>query len=84
MCCNAKPHACAFCGVAAAHAAFVPCFAASFDGAVKDCQAVFHTASPFYVKGIDDYERQLIEPAVSKCSSSHDDCHCNSVLQPKQ
>jgi nucleoside-diphosphate-sugar epimerase len=36
----------------------------SFDQAVKGCDGVFHTASPFLTKNITDPQAQLIEPAV--------------------
>jgi len=36
----------------------------SFDQAIKDCEGVFHTASPFYFKNIKDPQKEMIEPAV--------------------
>jgi len=36
----------------------------SFDDAVKDCDVVIHTASPFFIAGIKDASKQLVEPAV--------------------
>jgi len=36
----------------------------SFDEAVKGCDAVIHTASPFFIQGIKDAQKQLIKPAV--------------------
>lgn len=36
----------------------------SFDEAVKGCEAVIHTASPFFIQGIKDAQKQLIKPAV--------------------
>ncbi|EFJ22121.1 hypothetical protein SELMODRAFT_175949 [Selaginella moellendorffii] len=36
----------------------------AFNDVVKDCQGVFHTASPFFLAGVTDPERQLIQPAV--------------------
>mgnify|MGYP006277937367 CR=1 FL=1 len=36
----------------------------SFDEAVQGCESVIHTASPFFITGIKDARRQLIEPAV--------------------
>ncbi len=36
----------------------------SFDEAVKDCEVVIHSASPFKVSGIKDPVKQLVEPAV--------------------
>ncbi|MCF8232686.1 MAG: NAD-dependent epimerase/dehydratase family protein [Bacteroidales bacterium] len=36
----------------------------SFEEAVKECDAVIHTASPFFISGIKDARKQLIEPAV--------------------
>lgn len=35
----------------------------SFDTAMKDCELVIHTASPFYLTGINDPEDELIRPA---------------------
>lgn len=35
----------------------------SFDEAVKDCDYVFHTASPFFFSGVTDPEAQLLRPA---------------------
>ncbi len=37
----------------------------SFDEAMKDCELVFHTASPFMISGIKDAQKQLIEPALN-------------------
>ncbi len=37
----------------------------SFDAAMAGCQVVFHTASPFIVRGIKDPQAQLVEPALS-------------------
>lgn len=34
-----------------------------FDAAMAGCELVFHTASPFAVRGIKDAQKQLIEPA---------------------
>jgi nucleoside-diphosphate-sugar epimerase len=36
----------------------------SFDEAMKGCEIVFHTASPFIARNIDDPEKQLIRPAL--------------------
>jgi nucleoside-diphosphate-sugar epimerase len=36
----------------------------AFDIAMQDCEWVFHTASPFLVRGITDPQKQLIEPAL--------------------
>lgn len=36
----------------------------SFAAAMEGCRVVFHTASPFVVRGISDGEKDLIEPAV--------------------
>ncbi len=36
----------------------------SFDAAVEGCAAVIHTASPFFLAGIKDAQRQLIDPAL--------------------
>ncbi len=36
----------------------------SFDKAVKGCDVVIHTASPFFISGIKDAKKQLVEPAV--------------------
>ena len=35
----------------------------SFDEAMRDCELVIHTASPFFVTGITDPQEQLIRPA---------------------
>jgi nucleoside-diphosphate-sugar epimerase len=35
----------------------------SFDEAMRDCELVIHTASPFFVTGIKDPQAQLIRPA---------------------
>lgn len=37
---------------------------ASFDEAMKGCEIVFHTASPFIARNISDPEKQLIRPAL--------------------
>ena len=37
----------------------------AFDAAMAGCELVFHTASPFVLSGIDDPQRQLVEPAVT-------------------
>lgn len=36
----------------------------AFDSAVADCAGVFHTASPFFMRGVSDPEAQLLAPAV--------------------
>lgn len=36
----------------------------SFDEAVKGCEIVIHTASPFFIDKIKDAQKQLIEPAL--------------------
>jgi nucleoside-diphosphate-sugar epimerase len=36
----------------------------SFDEAIKGCELVIHTASPFLIKGIKNVDKQLIEPAL--------------------
>jgi nucleoside-diphosphate-sugar epimerase len=36
----------------------------AFDEAVKGVDGVIHTASPFFFAGVDDYDAQLIQPAV--------------------
>lgn len=36
----------------------------AFNGPMKGCEVVFHTASPFVFMGIKDPQKQLIEPAV--------------------
>ncbi|MCD4695625.1 MAG: aldehyde reductase [Bacteroidales bacterium] len=35
----------------------------SFDLAMKDCELVMHTASPFFISGFKDAKKELIEPA---------------------
>ena len=35
----------------------------SFDQPMRDCELVIHTASPFYIKGIKNPEKELIQPA---------------------
>ncbi|MDJ0811376.1 MAG: aldehyde reductase [Desulfobacterales bacterium] len=35
----------------------------SFDASLRDCELVIHTASPFFITGIKDPERELIQPA---------------------
>ena len=37
----------------------------SFEEAMRDCELVFHTASPFMISGIKDAQKQLIEPALN-------------------
>lgn len=37
---------------------------ASFDEAMQGCSVVFHTASPFIMKGIKDPDKELIQPAL--------------------
>lgn len=36
----------------------------SFGEAMKDCQLVIHTASPFKISGIKDGQKELVEPAL--------------------
>ncbi|HBS04097.1 MAG TPA: diaminohydroxyphosphoribosylaminopyrimidine deaminase [Leptospiraceae bacterium] len=36
----------------------------SFDQAMKGCEIVMHTASPFFIKGLKDAQKQLIDPAL--------------------
>lgn len=36
----------------------------SFNGAMKGCELVFHTASPFVIMGIKDAQKELVDPAV--------------------
>ena len=36
----------------------------SFEEAMKDCELVFHTASPFKIAGIKNAQKELIEPAL--------------------
>lgn len=36
----------------------------SFDEAMQGCELVFHTASPFIVRGLSDPQKELIEPAL--------------------
>lgn len=35
-----------------------------FDAAMQGCELVFHTASPFIIRGLTDPQKQLIEPAL--------------------
>ena len=35
----------------------------SFEEAMKECEIVFHTASPFFISGIKDAEKELVVPA---------------------
>lgn len=37
----------------------------AFDGAMKGCELVFHTASPFVIMGIKDAQKELVDPAVN-------------------
>ena len=36
----------------------------SFAAAMQDCSIVFHTASPFFVNGVKDAKKELIDPAL--------------------
>jgi nucleoside-diphosphate-sugar epimerase len=36
----------------------------SFDAAVSGCELVIHTASPFFISGIKNAQKQLVEPAL--------------------
>ncbi len=36
----------------------------SFDESMRDCELVIHTASPFFVTGINDPETELVQPAL--------------------
>lgn len=36
----------------------------SFDEAMKGCDIVMHTASPFFIKGLKNAQKQLIDPAL--------------------
>lgn len=37
----------------------------SFDNAVKGCDSVIHMASPFFITGVKDSRKQLVNPAVN-------------------
>ncbi len=37
----------------------------AFDTAMQSCELVFHTASPFVIRGITDAQKQLVDPAVN-------------------
>ncbi len=37
----------------------------SFDTAMRDCELVIHTASPFFISGFKDAKRELVDPAVN-------------------
>ena len=37
----------------------------AFDGPMQGCELVFHTASPFVIKGIRDPQKDLVDPAVN-------------------
>lgn len=37
----------------------------AFDATMQGCELVFHTASPFVIRGITDAQRQLVDPAVN-------------------
>ncbi len=41
----------------------------SFEEAMKDCETVFHTASPFFISGIKDAEKELVIPAKKGTSN---------------
>src|SRR5437868_6000302 len=36
----------------------------AFNEAMRDCELVFHTASPFVIMGIKDAQKELVDPAV--------------------
>lgn len=36
----------------------------AFDAAMQGCELVFHTASPFVIKGLSDPQKDLVDPAV--------------------
>ncbi len=36
----------------------------SFNDAMRGCELVFHTASPFVIRGIKDPQKELVDPAV--------------------
>ncbi|MEM6733164.1 MAG: NAD-dependent epimerase/dehydratase family protein, partial [Myxococcota bacterium] len=36
----------------------------SFDAALEGCSVLFHTASPFFISGIKDAKKQLVDPAL--------------------
>ena len=36
----------------------------SFDESMKGCDVVIHTASPFFIKGLKDAQKQLVDPAL--------------------
>jgi nucleoside-diphosphate-sugar epimerase len=38
--------------------------AGAFNGPMKGCELVFHTASPFVIMGIKDAQKELVDPAV--------------------
>ena len=37
----------------------------AFDAAMQGCELVFHTASPFVIKGLKDAQKDLVDPAVN-------------------
>lgn len=37
----------------------------AFDAAMQGCELVFHTASPFVIKGLTDPQKDLVDPAVN-------------------
>ena len=37
----------------------------SFDKAMENCELVMHTASPFFIQGVKDAQKELIEPAIN-------------------
>ncbi|MGM0563509.1 MAG: NAD-dependent epimerase/dehydratase family protein [Pseudomonadota bacterium] len=52
----------------------------AFDKAMEGCELVFHTASPFVVRGVKDPDKELIEPARQGTRNVLDSANrCSSV-----
>ncbi|WCL50133.1 SDR family oxidoreductase [Leptospira sp. GIMC2001] len=47
----------------------------SFDTAIDGCEIVIHTASPFFVTGISDPQKELIDPAVKGTENILNSCN---------
>lgn len=53
----------------------------SFDKVIEDVELVIHTASPFFVAGIKDPKKQLIDPALQGTKNVLESCNRNSTVK---
>lgn len=53
----------------------------SFDKAIEGVELVIHTASPFFVAGVKDPQKQLIDPALQGTKNVLESCNRNSSVK---